>query len=956
MQDGMEMMNRETGQWEVVPSSEVRQAYLSGQYGLEKGKKYGVTKGSGLAGELDQEDLYQAFTEGYDLETPEQTMVRKDREKYGDRGAEAFLYGAAGGLTFHLSDLAIPKVAQMFGADPEAFKERMRKIEEYNAGAYGTGEVGSVLATLALPGVPLLRGAGVATRGVSKVGLAAEKAVAKALAKTGASQVATKSFAKAIARNALPKMAGSGIEGAIYGTGQLVGEAALGDSELNGELLLSHVGLGTLLGAGVGGVLAIPGGVFSATGARASETYASLESSAKKLSEKARATKSKADIAAAKKLWSKVTKMRETIEERTKKMGMEKRLRLQEQIDGPDPQSEYSFVDKLKAFAFHMDDPYFVQKIEQNPDKFFNAAPFQDVTGSIEKGFNEGAKTIFEGLEKRMDDLYEQSSNKFSDAWNFQLQTNDMRKAVKRLINRLGKRGAGPQVESLKKSYERMLDMFPEGQKYTLKQAYDTLKQFNKEVQPLFRERAAREGKNLISVEAANDFRKFLRGKISKTLRKRSGRQLADQFESIMADYSDFLQRRSFLQDKLNLSVDSSGKVVFGGQAKERFKKQWLRKMGFESGGDTMDARFVEELKKYGEMVGMDFNDQLTTSLLKEELFPQLQEQIKRGIGQNFATSFFARIFGHPLRAAQTQLEAMKGIYGALREEMGYKLLEPGNNAVKQFVEALGGAERVLKGQKDRITSGVNGYFSKFKSRGKPQASVSAPKKRLLIPAITMTAIDGDKASGKNRTEQLEKHRKAIEQYRTNPQMLLAELSNNFQYVDAVMPETGAAMKMKFSEGLSFIASKLPKVPSDPLMGVQKDYQFSDEQISKFYRYLEAWLDPMSVLDNMQAGTATREHFETLEKVYPRIRAEILGEVQNYLIENDKEVPYQARIHLSQLTGLPLDRTLQPRNTMFFQGMYQRSAEAEGQIDVPKVGKSKMSSRSQTEMQRIEGG
>src|SRR5207248_1999381 len=58
--------------------------------------------------------------------------------------------------------------------------------------------------------------------------------------------------AKSLARKFASSALSGGVEGSLYGVGNVISESALGDTDLNGEKLAAGAGLGALLGGGAG--------------------------------------------------------------------------------------------------------------------------------------------------------------------------------------------------------------------------------------------------------------------------------------------------------------------------------------------------------------------------------------------------------------------------------------------------------------------------------------------------------------------------------------------------------------------------------------------------------------------------------------------------------------------------------------------------------------------------------
>lgn len=180
---------------------------------------------------------------GYKVATTENIREAALQRQYGEglgNELKAAGLGAASGATFGLSDVAL----RAAGADPEA----MRQLQARNPVAYGAGTAAGVLGSAAvLPGGGLVGAVGRAGEAATEGGAALARAAA---AQAGGTAAKVLGYAGDVGAHAL----GSAVEGAVYGLGQTVTEAALGDPELNGEKLLSNVGLGALIGGSLGGV------------------------------------------------------------------------------------------------------------------------------------------------------------------------------------------------------------------------------------------------------------------------------------------------------------------------------------------------------------------------------------------------------------------------------------------------------------------------------------------------------------------------------------------------------------------------------------------------------------------------------------------------------------------------------------------------------------------------------
>jgi hypothetical protein len=167
-----------------------------------------------------------ALGQGYRFQTPEEQTKFHAQLKYGDRPLAAGAAGALRGATLGLSDVAGPKLGLVE-------KETLAGLKEQNPGASTLGDVAGTAASLLIPGLGEVSGPALA----AKAGARAVEAVGL----KGATSLAGKLAGRAVS---------GGLEGAIFSGGSQVSEAALGDPDLTAQKIVSHVGLGALLGAG----------------------------------------------------------------------------------------------------------------------------------------------------------------------------------------------------------------------------------------------------------------------------------------------------------------------------------------------------------------------------------------------------------------------------------------------------------------------------------------------------------------------------------------------------------------------------------------------------------------------------------------------------------------------------------------------------------------------------------
>lgn len=255
----MQLVNAKSGELEDVPQDSAHAALTAGTHNLIGGSPVNVLSPDGSLGSIPAEQVPEAMARyGFKLPTDADLSEYANQQKYGEGFGNELKAGAAGvarGATFGLSDVGLTKTGLV---DPEALAElRKRNPAASTAGEIG-GAVGSALLApeASLPGLAGKLGTGIAAK------------LAPAAIEGGSLASKIVQAAKATGASAM----GSAVEGALYGAGETVSEAALGDPDVSAERLAANLGFGALIGGGLGGLvkagsLAVPASLDAAKGA-----------------------------------------------------------------------------------------------------------------------------------------------------------------------------------------------------------------------------------------------------------------------------------------------------------------------------------------------------------------------------------------------------------------------------------------------------------------------------------------------------------------------------------------------------------------------------------------------------------------------------------------------------------------------------------------------------------------
>lgn len=228
-----------------------------------------------------------AFSAPQPVDMDHVNLVADAMEKYGDRPITAAAVGAASGLTLGVSDQIIKRVLNKI--EPESGTKLLQGLDVFNPTAtnvgIGIGLIGpAAVSALSAPetlGAGAVEGAteiagelsaraalhegasALAEFGgpglVSKLGKITESALGDAIKGSRAEKILGQVMSKGAALSA-----GSAVEGAAYGAGNLLREDALGTAPLNAENLIAALGTGAM----VGGLLGPAGAALGAGAAK----------------------------------------------------------------------------------------------------------------------------------------------------------------------------------------------------------------------------------------------------------------------------------------------------------------------------------------------------------------------------------------------------------------------------------------------------------------------------------------------------------------------------------------------------------------------------------------------------------------------------------------------------------------------------------------------------------------
>lgn len=202
----------------------------------------------GARGKVSAENFQKALSDGMTY-IPKSVVEKEERisqaanEPFSAAGA-----AVARGLTFGISDKILTEIGAIT-------PQKLKDLEEANPVISTVAETGAALAPIALSG-----GTGAVANVAKLAPTAAADFLGKEIAKKATGKILSKTTSQ-VAKKVIESGIGSAYDAALYGTGRLLTEDAMGDAEFNAESVMATMGTNALLGGafGVGSTLAFKG-------------------------------------------------------------------------------------------------------------------------------------------------------------------------------------------------------------------------------------------------------------------------------------------------------------------------------------------------------------------------------------------------------------------------------------------------------------------------------------------------------------------------------------------------------------------------------------------------------------------------------------------------------------------------------------------------------------------------
>lgn len=379
--------------------------------------------------------------------------------------------------------------------------------------------------------------------------------------------------------------------------------------------------------------------------------------------------------------------------------------------------------------------------------------------------------------------------------------------------------------------------------------------------------------------------------------------KVGPEFRELMKDYAG----------KVKLSINLDKQLGVNNAFQNRIKKPIQDKaLGGYSTISFNDKtnNFYKNIEDFSKMVGKDYPTMINDRLVYAKMFP---ERALKGDAPTL-TARIADLAG--------KVDLAKPLQTAMN------LVAPSSETLLHSYVTNGGiinAATRSMAKINRIPEALNNFISKRIPVTLEGSSVSAIQRFLGTET-------------KSREDQIQELNEKLGEFNENPALATEHMSNTTRQV----PENiAAAVTAKNVAIAQYLGSHIPKPRAIPNPFNQNKWKPSDSEISRFERRVQAVENPLSIVDQLETGTLSKETVETVQTLYPKLYEMVQQKVVESMQNHKGPIPYSARMRLSLLMGETFDNSLKPENIRMMQQRFQQkpvqAPKSSGNMNLPSL-------------------
>lgn len=156
-----------------------------------------------------------------------------------------------------------------------------------------------------------------------------------------------------------------------------------------------------------------------------------------------------------------------------------------------------------------------------------------------------------------------------------------------------------------------------------------------------------------------------------------------------------------------------------------------------------------------------------------------------------------------------------------------------------------------------------------------------------------------------------------------SPAQIAKTIEDNLGHI-ANVPNIKQAITARTLATAQYLQANMPVDPTAGYANIagNSDWEPSDQELSRFLRQVEAANNPMKSLAKIADGSITSEEVETVKALHPNLFANLRDAVVSGIIEVKGQVPYQSKLIISSVFGVPVDYSTTPEFISTMQSAY----------------------------------
>lgn len=203
--------------------------------------------------------------------------------------------------------------------------------------------------------------------------------------------------------------------------------------------------------------------------------------------------------------------------------------------------------------------------------------------------------------------------------------------------------------------------------------------------------------------------------------------------------------------------------------------------------------------------------------------------------------------------------------------------------------------------------------------------------KALVDSGLASKPVNGKRKKPENKKQAVVNVIENVTSLSVDQEALFNRLIKSTARLGQAAPNIAAATQVTMTRAIQFLASKVPPGAENlnTTGGLKREYQPSSLDIAKFERYIEAIDNPLSLLDDLNSNTLTREKVEAVRVVYPSLYQEMVTDITNSIAEMEEPLSYQKRAQLAVLMDMEPDPSFMPESIVALQTTFGNQAQSD---------------------------